>query len=187
MKTKIIIPILTVLLFAFAKPTRNKIKIFIAGDSTASIKEKKYYPETGWGMPFEQFWDSTVILINKARNGRSTKSFMDEGLWKSIKDQAAEGDYVIIQFGHNDEVATKKTYTTEVEFTNYLKQYINETRALKATPILMTPVARRKFNKDGVIEGTHDVYSELVRKVAASEKVPNLVPTIWCGKFKTII
>jgi lysophospholipase L1-like esterase len=171
MKTKLILPILALMLFAFAKSPKDKIKIFIAGDSTASIKDKKNYPETGWGMPFENFWDSTVTVINKARNGRSTKSFIDEGLWKSIKDQATEGDYVIIQFGHNDEVPTKKTYTTEDQFTNYLKQYINETRALKATPILMTPVARRKFTSEGKIEGTHDVYSELVRKVAVSENV----------------
>lgn len=155
---------------AFAPPPK-KIKIFIAGDSTASIKETKAYPETGWGMPFVYFWDSTVTVVNKAKNGRSTRSFMQEGLWKSILDEAGEGDYVFIQFGHNDEVPTKKTYTTEDEFKINLVKYVQETRAKKAVPVLITPVARRKFDSTGYIVGTHDAYSQIVRNVAASEKV----------------
>jgi lysophospholipase L1-like esterase len=91
------------------------------GDSTMSIKEKKAYPETGWGMPFVYFWDSTVTIENLAKNGRSTSSFRNEGLWQIVLDKAAEGDYVFIQFGHNDEVSTKKTYTTETEFKNNLR------------------------------------------------------------------
>src|SRR5436190_14403793 len=113
---KLVFGSLAICSLAFILPDKRKIKIFIAGDSTASIKETKAYPENGWGMPFVQFWDSTVTVVNKAKNGRSTKSFMQEGLWKSITDEASEGDYVLIQFGHNDEVPTKKTYTTEKEF-----------------------------------------------------------------------
>ena len=158
-------------LFAFLMPQKKKIKLFIAGDSTASIKEKKYYPETGWGMPFVHFWDSTVTVVNKAKNGRSTSSFQTEGLWKSIMDETGEGDYVFIQFGHNDEVPTKKTYTTEKQFSDNLKKFVRETREKKATPVLLTPVARRKFSADGKIEGTHDVYAQIVRDVAAVEKV----------------
>ncbi|HEY6063468.1 MAG TPA: GntR family transcriptional regulator, partial [Chitinophagaceae bacterium] len=60
-------------------PDKKKIKIFLAGDSTMSIKETKAYPETGWGMPFVYFWDSTVTIINRAKNGRSTKTFISEG------------------------------------------------------------------------------------------------------------
>ncbi|HEY6504439.1 MAG TPA: rhamnogalacturonan acetylesterase [Chitinophagaceae bacterium] len=157
--------------FAFTVPEEKKIKIFIAGDSTASIKEVKAYPETGWGMPFVYFWDSTVTVVNRAKNGRSTKSFMEEGLWKSITDEAGEGDYILIQFGHNDEVSTKKTYTTEVEFSNNLVQYVRESRNKKAIPVLFTPVARRKFDSTGHIVGTHDVYSQIVRDVAAKGKV----------------
>ena len=152
-------------------PQKKKIKLFIAGDSTASIKETKYYPETGWGMPFVHFWDSTVTVVNRAKNGRSTSSFQTEGLWKSIMDEAGEGDYVFIQFGHNDEVPTKKTYTTEKQFSDNLKKFVRETREKKATPVLLTPVARRKFSAHGKIEGTHDVYAQIVRDVAAVEKV----------------
>lgn len=168
---KLTITISVFLLMAFSLPTDKKITIFIAGDSTASIKETKAYPETGWGMPFVYFWDSAITVQNLAKNGRSTKSFRQEGLWAKITDNAKEGDYVLIQFGHNDEVPTKKTYTTEEEFTNNLVQYVKETRQRKAIPILITPVARRKFDSTGHIVGTHDVYAQLVRNVAKAEQV----------------
>jgi lysophospholipase L1-like esterase len=122
-------------------------------------------------MPFVYFWDSTVTIENLAKNGRSTSSFRNEGLWQIVLDKAAEGDYVFIQFGHNDEVPTKKTYTTETEFKNNLRQYVSEARSKKAIPILLTPMARRKFDANGKIEGTHDVYSQIVRDVAKEEKV----------------
>jgi lysophospholipase L1-like esterase len=136
---------------------KKKITIWMAGDSTMAIKETKAYPETGWGMPFVYFWDSTVSIVNKAKNGRSTRSFMQEGLWKSILEGAHEGDYILVQFGHNDEVPTKKTYTTEDEFKNYLQQYVREAREKKAIPVLITPVARRKFDGAGHIQGSHEV------------------------------
>ena len=167
---KLFIP-LFLFLMAFAMPEKKKITIWLCGDSTMSIKEKKAYPEAGWGMPFVNFWDSTVTIENLAKNGRSTSSFRNEGLWQIVLDKAGEGDYVFIQFGHNDEVSTKKTYTTETEFKNNLRQYVSEARSKKAIPILLTPMARRKFDVAGKIEGTHDVYSQIVRDVAKEEKV----------------
>ena len=158
-------------MMAFVMRPGKKITIWMIGDSTMSIKEKKTYPETGWGMPFVYFWDSTVTIENLAKNGRSTSSFRNEGLWQIVLDKAGEGDYVFIQFGHNDEVSTKKTYTTETEFKNNLRQYVSEARSKKAIPILLTPMARRKFDVAGKIEGTHDVYSQIVRDVAKEEKV----------------
>ena len=85
-----------VLVMAFTFPERKKITIWLCGDSTMSIKEKRAYPETGWGMPFVYFWDSTVVVENLAKNGRSTSSFRNEGLWKKVLDGAGEGDYVFI-------------------------------------------------------------------------------------------
>jgi lysophospholipase L1-like esterase len=158
-------------LMAFELPPK-KIKLWLIGDSTMSVKEVKAYPETGWGMPFAYFFDSTVAIDNRAKNGRSTQSFIDEGLWKPVVDNLSEGDYVFIQFGHNDEVPTKKTYTTEEQFKTHLVRYINETRAKKAVPVLITPVARRKFDSSGHISGTHEVYSEIVRSVAKQLNVP---------------
>jgi lysophospholipase L1-like esterase len=149
-----------------------KIKIFLAGDSTISIKETKAYPETGWGMPFVHFWNSSIEIVNKAKNGRSTKTFISEGIWKSINDEAAAGDYVFIQFGHNDESKEKiERYTTPEEYKNNLIKFIAETRNKKAVPVLLTPVSRRKFDKEGIAVETHKEYSDLVREVAQSQKV----------------
>lgn len=159
-------------LMAFAWPQQKKLKVYLIGDSTMAIKETKAYPETGWGMPFVYFFDNTVEVDNRAKNGRSTKTFIAEGLWQPVADNLQAGDYVFIQFGHNDEVKTKKSYSTEDEFQANLKRYVTETRRKKAIPILLTPVARRKFDESGKIVGTHEEYAELVRKVAKSEKVP---------------
>ena len=80
-------------------------------------KQVKAFPETGWGMPFIYFWDSNIIIKNLAKNGRSTKSFINEGLWQEFINNATAGDVVFIQFGHNDESIEKKDrYTTPAEF-----------------------------------------------------------------------
>jgi len=148
-------------------PENNNIRIFLAGDSTMSIKEVKAYPETGWGMPFSNFWDSSVTVVNRAKNGRSTKTFITEGLWKSIMDDAGPGDYVFIQFGHNDEAREKvERYTTPDEYRNNLVKFITETKNKKAIPVLLTPVTRRRFDTTGNIMQTHEEYSNLVRQVA---------------------
>ncbi|HWI94231.1 MAG TPA: rhamnogalacturonan acetylesterase [Flavisolibacter sp.] len=160
-----------VIAMAFALPPR-KTKVWLIGDSTMANKEVRAFPETGWGMPFANFFDSTVNVDNRAKNGRSTQSFIDEGLWKPVVENLNEGDYVFIQFGHNDEVPTKKTYTTEEQFKTNLIRYVNETRAKRAVAVLITPVARRKFDSTGHIVGTHEVYSEIVRSVASQLNVP---------------
>ncbi|MCX6315782.1 MAG: rhamnogalacturonan acetylesterase [Bacteroidetes bacterium] len=162
----------TIVCMSLAFPAKKKIKIFMAGDSTMSIKETKAYPETGWGMPFVYFWDSTVTVVNRAKNGRSTKTFISEGLWKSVYDEAGEGDYVFIQFGHNDEsVEKKERYATPDTFKMNLNRFIREAREKKATPILFTPVSRRKFDKTGNAILTHEQYSALVKEVAVETGV----------------
>lgn len=159
-------------LFATSFAGDQKITIFMAGDSTMAIKETRAYPETGWGMPFNWFWDSTVTVMNRARNGRSTKTFISEGLWKSITDEARPGDYVFIQFGHNDEsIEKKERYSTPDTFKLNLTRFITDTRSRHAIPILLTPVGRRKFDSLGHITETHVVYSELTREVAIEQKV----------------
>jgi lysophospholipase L1-like esterase len=160
-----------VLVSSFAFPEK-KIRIFLAGDSTMSIKETKAYPETGWGMPFVHFWDSSVTVVNKAKNGRSTKTFISEGLWQSICNEMQEGDYVFIQFGHNDESKEKvERYTTPEEYTANLIKFVKEARSKGGNPILVTPVSRRKF-KEGKAIATHEVYSKLVQAAAKALDVP---------------
>lgn len=170
MNRKLVI-ICTILLMAFAVPSKKKITVYLIGDSTMSIKQTKAYPETGWGMPFVYFFDSTVTVDNRAQNGRSTRTFMEENRWQPVVDNLQEGDYVFVQFGHNDEVSTKGSYTTEEQFKKNLVKYITDTKSKKAIPVLLTPVARRKFNSEGKIEGTHDVYSEIVRVTARENNV----------------
>src|SRR5215212_1585581 len=148
---------------AFSFPPKKKIKVWLIGDSTMSKKETKTFPETGWGMPFIYFFDSTVEIDNRAMNGRSTKSFMAENRWQPVIDNLQEGDYVLIQFGHNDEGKEKvERYTTPGEFKVNLKKYVDDTRSKKAIPVLITPVARRTFDSTGHIRPSHPVYSEVV-------------------------
>lgn len=159
------------MMVSFLPARQVKLRIFMAGDSTMSIKAQAAYPETGWGMPFVHFWNNEVQVINRAKNGRSTKTFRAEGIWTSMLEEMQEGDYVFIQFGHNDEVKEKVgSYTTPAEFTFNLKQYIAEARAKKTIPVLLTPVSRRKFDDNGNAVETHQAYSALVREVAAAEK-----------------
>jgi lysophospholipase L1-like esterase len=157
---------------SFTLPPK-KITIWMIGDSTMAIKEPKAFPETGWGMPFVQFWDSTVKVDNRSKNGRSSKSFTAEGLWKPVVENMKEGDYLIIQFGHNDESKDKgERYSTPEEFKANLVSYINQARSKKAIPILITPVGRRKFDEAGKIKETHLGYSDLVRQVAREQNTP---------------
>jgi len=161
---------LTLLLLSFKSD--DQLTVYLIGDSTLSIKEVKNYPETGWGMPFAWFFDSTVKVDDRAMNGRSTRSFIEENRWEPVVKALKPGDEVFIQFGHNDEVPTKKTYTNEHDFVMYLTQYVKETQAKGALPILITPVARRKFDANGKLEDTHLVYAQLVRDLAKTLDVP---------------
>lgn len=172
MRKRISVYIGVILLMSFITPAKKKITIWLIGDSTMSIKEPKAWPETGWGVPFAHFFDSSVTVSNHARNGRSTRTFMTEGLWQKVIDNVQPGDYVFIQFGHNDEVPTKASATKPEEFKANLERYIRETKSKKAFPILFTPVARRKFDSTGKLIGTHDQYADIVRSVAKEKQLP---------------
>ncbi len=158
--------VLPCIIMAFSAAPKKKIRIWMIGDSTMSVKAKTAYPETGWGMPFVYFWDSTVTVDNRAMNGRSTRTFLEEKRWAPVMEEMQEGDYVFIQFAHNDEVPSKASYVPEKDFRNNLLKYINDTRSKKGIPVLLTPVARRKFDSTGHIVETHAVYAQLVRDVA---------------------
>jgi lysophospholipase L1-like esterase len=123
-------------------------------------------------MPFTHFWDEGVEVVNRARNGRSTRTFLSEGLWASIQSELCEGDYVFIQFGHNDESPEKADrYTTVEEYRTNLGQFIRDVRMRKGIPILLTPVGRRRFNEQGMVQESHARYSAAVRSVAEREAV----------------
>lgn len=148
-------------------------KIFIAGDSTASIKEQTAYPETGWGEAFRFMLSTNVDLRNYAVNGRSTKSFIADGLLDKINNEIESGDYLFIQFGHNDgKVDDPNRYTDpNTEYPDYLRQYIEVAKNNGAVPILLTSISRRIF-KDGVFQINNiGPYPDMMRQVAEEEKV----------------
>jgi lysophospholipase L1-like esterase len=166
---------LLIALLSFAPTAKKKIKVWMIGDSTMCNYEPVRSPLTGWGMPFAGFFDSTVTIKNMARGGRSTRTFISEKRWQPVADSLQQGDYVLIQFGHNDEAKEeiyKDRYTSPDDYRINLNKFIAETKAKNANPILITPVSRRYFDKDGKIKETHQVYSDIVRDVAKLQNVP---------------
>ena len=150
----------------------QQITVFTIGDSTMANKKAEVAPETGWCQVFSAFVDQPVEVKNRAVNGRSTKSFINEGRWKSVLDSLHTGDYVFIQFGHNDAKIQDTTRFTD-PFTTYrknLERFVRETREKGATPILFTSIVRRKF-ENGFLTDTHGNYPMVVRQVAAEMNV----------------
>jgi len=163
---------LGIILMSFVVVKKEPITLYIIGDSTAANKQPKAFPETGWGMELQPYFDTNVKVDNRALNGRSTKSFINEKRWEAILTTLKEGDYVLIEFGHNDEKIDKPEIGTSLtEFKLNLIKYIQETQAKKANPILLTPIARRNF-KNGVLADTHKGYPAIVRKLADSLHIP---------------
>lgn len=145
------------------------------GDSTMCVYGPERSPLTGWGMPFAMFFDSTVTVDNRARGGRSTRTFISENRWQPVADSLQEGDYLLIQFGHNDEAKEEKykdRYTTPEDYRRNLVRFITGARNKKAVPVLITPVSRMRFDKDGKALETHVEYSAIVMEVAKEQNVP---------------
>jgi lysophospholipase L1-like esterase len=152
---------------------QKPITIFLAGDSTMAHKVPERRPETGWGEALQKAFDERQVKIeNLAQNGRSSKSFIAENRWQELVARLNKGDYVFIQFGHNDESKDKgDRYSTPEEFRNNLLRFVLEVRERKAVPVLLTPVMRRRFDIQGNFQDTHGEYPDIVRSVAAAQKV----------------
>lgn len=139
----------------------------------ANKKDPDRNPEHGWAQVLQPFFNDNIVVENKAVNGRSTKSFINEKRWDSIYISLKKGDYVFIEFGHNDEKIEDSTrYTNPHTSYRYnLIRFVKETRAKGATPILLTSIARRNFNEKGVLVPTHGDYPLETRLVAQEFKV----------------
>ena len=128
-------------------------------------------PARGWGMYVQERCNSSVTVNNLAANGRSTKTFIEEGRWAKVL--ALKPDYVLIQFGHNDSHAKGRKESTDADgnYQEYLRQYIREARGAGAVPILITPVMRRTYTEDGRFDDNLQPYADAMKSVAKAEQV----------------
>jgi pectinesterase len=147
-----------------AKPGAKKIRIVLVGDSTVA-------KGSGWGPGFKKLLNDNAECINTAAGGHSSKSFINEGRWKKALD--LKPDYVLIQFGHNDQSGKGPKRETDPSSTypEWMGKYVTEARAAGAKPILVTPLTRRNF-QGGKLQDTLGPYAEAVRILAEKEKVP---------------
>lgn len=146
------------------------LTVFIAGDSTAAHKGTREKPMTGWGEYLQDHFDDAVRIDNRAVNGRSTKSFLDEGRLEAIEQDFQPGDILLIQFGHNDGKQEDPVRYADAEraYPDNLLRFISTARELGGTPVLLTSVSRLMFTA----EGTPDPlavgpYPEVMQRVAA--------------------
>ena len=180
-----------VILSAFSLKSRVTT-IYLIGDSTVAdySLEKDYdtkrYPLVGWGQMFQPFFvkDSLKLVKNvlrnakevkvddRARGGRSTRTFFQEGRWAAIYNSLKKGDMVMIQFGHNDAAVEKTERYVNIEgYKEFLRLFVNQSREKGATPILLTPVARNYPWKEGKLSNVHGEYPQAVKDVATELNV----------------
>lgn len=153
----------------------SAVVIYTIGDSTMANKPNpSENPERGWIQTLGQFFNEKVTIKNHAVNGRSTRSFRDLKHWQPVLDSLQPGNYVFIQFGHNDGKDTDPTrYTNpQTSYRHNLMHYVEETRVKGAIPILFSSIARRKFNEQGVLLDSHGNYTLQARLVAQEMNVP---------------
>ncbi|AKQ45079.1 GDSL family lipase [Rufibacter radiotolerans] len=180
--------LLAVVAMSFAPSKKKVVHVYLVGDSTVADYSdydgedylNKRYPVMGWGQVFQPFLrpdslsklkslikaDSAVVL-DKARGGRSTRTFFEEGRWAQVFQALKKNDVVMIQFGHNDAAVDKpERYVNIQGYKEYLRLFVNQTRHKGATPILLTPVTRNYPWKDGKIGNVHGEYPQAVKDVA---------------------
>ena len=155
----------------------SSFTIHLMGDSTMAEKDlSKGNPERGWGMMFQNFLDDGVKVINYAQNGRSTKSFIDRGLWDKVYNAIQPGDYVFIEFGHNDAKESDSTRYAAPRgaYQDNLRTFINGVREKGGNPVLLTPVARRWFKEGMLDRDCHGDYPAAMKEVAEQTGTPLL-------------
>lgn len=164
------------LVFAAALAAQGAVsppRIIIASDSTAANYGADRYPQMGWGMVLKCSLNPDVEVVNLARGGRSTKTFIEEGLWDQLVAQLHAGDTVLIQFGHNDADTKKMERHTDPNgaYDVNLRRFVADVREAKATPVLVTPIARWMW-ENGEPKDAHGAYAATIHRVAEDLKVP---------------
>jgi acetyl esterase/lipase/lysophospholipase L1-like esterase len=159
----------------FGRNPERPVHLFLAGDSTMANKAPApENPERGWGEALPYFFNGAVTIDNRALNGRSSLSFRSEGHWEALLGDLVQGDWVLIQFGHNDQKSQDPTRyaAAHTEYRENLIRFIREVREHGGNPLLATSIVRRLFDEAGQLISTHGDYPEVTREVARSENVP---------------
>lgn len=164
------------LLAGCAAPTDDTAgpTLFLVGDSTMADQPAEAYPEQGWGQALPAFLTAELALENHARNGRSTRSFIDEGRWGAVLERLRPGDFVVIGFGHNDQKSEDPSrYAAPWRaYRENLEAMVDQVIARAARPILVTSIYRRQFDEEGLPRPSLGEYPEVTRAVAAERQVP---------------
>ncbi|MBC2603851.1 rhamnogalacturonan acetylesterase [Puniceicoccus vermicola] len=172
-RTRILLSIFSLLLILQTSLRGEETIICLAGDSTVTGRSANR-DQAGWGWALQKYAKPGITIYNEAKGGRSSRSFRTEGLWDTTL--AHEPDWILIQFGHNDQKGKgpERESAAETDYRDHLRQYIEDARAIGAQPILITPVCRRHFREDGSLRDTLEPYAEAVRIVAEENDVPYL-------------
>ena len=149
------------------------VTLHLVGDSTMSDKANPAYPERGWGQLLPQFLLPQLKVVNHAANGRSTRRFFNEGRWQLLLSELSKGDYVLIQFGHNDSKQSDPARFAAAgsDYQTFLTQFISDVRERGATPMLASSICRRNFTADGSLTRDLADYANAAAKVAKAAKV----------------
>lgn len=189
--------LLIALTISAQKKQQNAVSIYLIGDSTVADYTGNYdpgkdymksrYPIAGWGQEFQPFFvkdslndiktlkNKEVVIKDKAKGGRSTRTFFQEGRWREVFENLNAKDYVLMQFGHNDAAENKQERYVNIEgYKEFLRLYVSQTRQKGAIPIILSPVARNYPWKNGHLENVHGDYPKAAEEIAKEMNVPFL-------------
>ncbi len=156
--------------FIEIEPAKDVITVFLCANST--VVDQDYEPWIGWGQMLPRFFNDKVCVANYAESGETATGFISRGRLAKLLTQAKAGDYIFVEFGHNDQKERGEGIGAYLNFTDRLKEFIDKAREIGAHPVFITPTQRRSFDEEGKIKETHGDYPDAMRKLAAEENVP---------------
>ncbi len=156
--------------FIEIEPAKDVITVFLCANST--VVDQDYEPWIGWGQMLPRFFNDKVSVANYAESGETATGFISRGRLAKLLSQAKSGDYIFVEFGHNDQKERGEGIGAYLNFTDRLKEFIEKARAIGANPVFVTPTQRRSFDEEGKIMETHGDYPDAMRKLAEEENVP---------------
>ena len=175
-------------LFSFRGKEEKTVTIFIAGDSTAqSYTEERDGLIKGWGQMLSLYLTDGVKVDNRAIGGRSTKTFISEGRWDKLIADVSSGDYVFIQFGHNDASTRPERHASYADYEANLEKMIQDVKTKGATPVLLTSVVMRTFQKGNLVDDRLKGYPVITRRIAKEQQVPMIDINLKTKDFITML